>query len=136
MALENPDIRWEHRFNNFEKTYLLLENSLKIKSPNKTEKAGIIQFYEMSFELSWNLLKDYLEEEGYNLKSPRAAIKQAFSSGIIKDGHLWIEALEDRNLMSHTYDEEIANNVIESINTKYYPALRELFNFMKDESSK
>jgi nucleotidyltransferase substrate binding protein (TIGR01987 family) len=86
----------------------------------------------MSFELAWNTLKDYLEEEGFiEIKSPRAAIKKAFESGLITDGHTWLKALEDRNLTSHTYDENTANQVVDLIKKSYYPLLTSLYNELK-----
>ncbi len=80
----------------------------------------------MAFELAWKLLKDYLVAEGYTIKSPRDAIKQAFQSGIIIEGHQWMAALEDRNLTTHTYNETTALAVEQSIRHKYYPLLEQL----------
>lgn len=57
----DADIRWKQRFQNFEKAILLFENGLAIKNPSLTEKAGIIQFFKINFELAWKLLKDYQE---------------------------------------------------------------------------
>ena len=125
------DIRWKQRFQNFEKAYLLLEESMAIDTPSITERAGLIQFFQMTFELSWNLIKDYLQHEGYNIKTPRDAIKQAFQSELIQDGHVWIDALGDRNLTVHTYDEKTAVEVEEKIKGKYYPALKELYTLFK-----
>jgi nucleotidyltransferase substrate binding protein (TIGR01987 family) len=62
------------------------------------EKAGIIQFFEMTFELAWKVLKDYLESQGYMVKSPREAIKHAIQIGLIEEGHPWMDALSKRNL--------------------------------------
>ena len=106
------EIRWVQRFNNFSKAILLLQESLKIDSPDFIQKAGIIQFFEMSFELSWNMIKDYLELQGFvDVKTPREAIKKAFEIGLIEDGHIRMDLLSDRNLTSHTYDEIKANEV-------------------------
>lgn len=68
-------------------------------------------------------MKDYLETEGYQVKSPRETIKVAFQIGIIQDGHIWIEALSSRNLTSHTYDEALAEKLIQLIKEKYIPEL-------------
>lgn len=86
------------------------------------ERAGLIQFFEMAFELGWKLLKDYQEAEGYTISSPRDAIKQAFQSGLISAGHDWINALEDRNLTTHTYNEATAAAVEEKIRQASPPA--------------
>ncbi|QKY70068.1 nucleotidyltransferase substrate binding protein [Lentibacillus sp. CBA3610] len=97
--------RWRQRFENFERSYKLLEKYTNQTIDNELERAGIIQFFEMTCELSWKVLKDYLETEGFIVNSPRQTIKQAFQSGLIDDGHTWIKALEKRNLSVHTYDE-------------------------------
>ncbi len=124
----DEDIRWQQRFVNYKKAYTLLAEAIRIDSPSDTERAGLIQFFEMSFELAWKLLKDYLEGEGFIIKSPRGAIKQAFQSGLISDGHPWMNALQDRNLTAHTYDESTALEVEKQIREVYFPILTELFN--------
>ena len=130
---KNKDIRWKQRFQNYEKSFLLLKRTLEIENPSEAEKGGLIQFYEMTFELAWKLLKDYLFELGFNVNSPRGAIKQAFQSEIIDNGQEWIDALEDRNLMTHTYDEETAEKVVKSINETYYTLLNDLYTHFKNE---
>ncbi len=124
----DEDIRWQQRFINYKKAYTLLAEAIRIDSPSDTERAGLIQFFEMSFELAWKLLKDYLEGEGFIINSPREAIKQAFQSGLLSDGHPWLNALQDRNLTAHTYDESTALEVEKQIREVYFPILTELFN--------
>lgn len=131
MTTENKDICWKQRFQHYEKAYKLLERTLKIENLSEAERGGLIQFYEMTFELAWKLMKDYLENEGYNIRSPRDTIKQALQAEVIENGYVWIDALEDRNLTLHTYDEEIANEVAGKIKNQYFPILREFFNFIK-----
>jgi nucleotidyltransferase substrate binding protein (TIGR01987 family) len=120
---DNPGIRWKQRFVHFRKAFLLLEQTMTIEHPSDAERAGLIQFFEMSFALAWKVLKDYLEEEGFAVASPRDAIKQAFQVGLLEDGHVWIEALKDRNLTVHTYEEKIAIAVEQKIRDSYFPAL-------------
>lgn len=99
-----------------------------------TQKAGLIQFFEICFELSWNLIKDYLEEQGLqDLRFPRDTVKKAFETGLIEDGHSWLTALKNRNLTSHTYDEALADKVIAEIKSNYYPLLRQLYSRLKSE---
>ena len=121
------DIRWQQRFNNFEKAFLLLERALIITTPSEVERGGIIQFYEMAFELAWKLMKDYLELLGYTVNSPRDAIKQAFQAELLADGQVWMDALSDRNLTTHTYDESKAIEVVGKIRSHYFPALKQLY---------
>jgi len=127
------EIRYIQRFENFEKSFLLLKDALDIQLPSLVEKAGIIQFFETSFELSWKLMKDYLEYLGYDVKSPRDSIKTAFHIELIKDGTQWLDALMDRNLTVHTYDETIANEVYDKIKNTYSKMLEKLYVTFKDE---
>jgi nucleotidyltransferase substrate binding protein (TIGR01987 family) len=129
--METGDIRWKQRFRNFERALQHLNEALDISEPDIIQKAGLIQFFEMTFELSWNLMKDYLEEEGYSeLFSPRAVIKKAFEIGLISEGRTWLNLLEDRNLTSHTYDEQTASDVALLIRNQYHPLLSSLHRIM------
>ena len=126
------DIRYKQRFENFEKSFLLLEQALDIEEPSIIEKAGIVQFFEITFELSWKLMKDYLSYIGYEVKSPREAIKTSFSIEIIGDGEIWLNALADRNLTVHTYDETQADEIYMRIKSLYFKLLQELYLKFKD----
>lgn len=127
MDSENPDIRWKQRFTHYKKAFSLLEQTMAIDRPSDAERAGLIQFFEMTFELAWKVLKDYLEEEGFSTASPRDTVKQAFQAGLIGDGHVWMEALKDRNLTVHTYEEKLALAVEKRIRDSYFPTLAKLF---------
>jgi nucleotidyltransferase substrate binding protein (TIGR01987 family) len=127
------DLRWQQRFDNFEKAILRLKDAIKIVNPSIIEQAGIIQTFEFTFELGWKTLKDYLENEGFTVSSPRKAIKQGFQSEIILDGEVWLDALEKRNLMAQTYDEKCASTAIELINKKFYPSLESFYTKNKIE---
>jgi nucleotidyltransferase substrate binding protein (TIGR01987 family) len=132
--MENRDIRWKQRFQNFEKAISHLDAALQFKELDMLQKAGIIQFFEISYELAWNTLKDYLEEQGFvDVKSPRSALKKAFEVGLIEDGHSWMELLLDLNLTSHAYDEEKATEVECLIHLKYYPLLAHLYKTLKQQ---
>lgn len=121
------DTRWRQRFENFEKSYTLLEKYSHQEIKTELERAGMIQFFEMTFELAWKVIKDYLESQGYIVKSPRETIKQAFQIGLIEDGHIWIEALAKRNLTWHTYDEALAEKLVKEIIQSYFPAIKALY---------
>ena len=127
-------IRWKQRFINFEKSFKLLERTLSIPTPSEAEKGGIIQFYEVCFELSWKTVKDYLESEGFLVKSPKQVIKQAFQIEIIEDGELWLSALDDRNLTTHIYDEATIDNIIAKIREDYFRLLANLYSFFQEKN--
>lgn len=121
-------IRCRQRFSNYKKSLVHLELTVKKENLNDIEKAGLIQFFEVSFELAWKLMKDYLTAEGYSVKSPRESIKEAFNYELIDNGSLWLEALEKRNLAAHTYDEQILEELQELIINKYFPIMDQLKN--------
>lgn len=127
------DIRYKQRFENFQKSFLLLKSALDIETPSIVEKAGVIQFFETTFELSWKLMKDYLEYLGYDINSPREAIKRSFSIELIDKGDTWLEALVDRNLTVHTYDEATANEVYQAIKINYFSLLNHFYATMKEK---
>lgn len=130
------DIRWKQRFENFERAYInfkIVIDELNKNPDNLIHKMAIIQAYEMVFELGWKTLKDFLTEKRVKVDFPRNIIKEAFAYEIIEDGEIWIKMLDDRNLTSHTYDEQIATRVVNDIKDKYYPALKQVYNYFKKE---
>lgn len=132
--MSDKDIRWKQRFQNLDKSLHFLRQAIEIKNPDIIQKAGLIQFFEISFELSWNIMKEYMEEQGFHeLRSPRDTIKKAFEIGLITDGHTWLQALQNRNLTSHTYDEEAAEKAVHEIETTYYPLILKIHNKLKPE---
>ena len=79
-------------------------------------------------------MKDYLEYNGFqNLTSPRAVIKTAFQAEIILDGHSWLDCLENRNQMSHIYDEQTSIAVEDNIRKIYFMLLLDLVTFFEKQ---
>ncbi|MFT9495328.1 nucleotidyltransferase substrate binding protein [Anaerosolibacter sp.] len=120
------DVRWKQRFANFKKATMQLTEFIEKDMLNKFEIQGLIQCFEYTFELAWKTMKDYLEQEGFDVKSPRSTIQTAFQIQLITDGHIWIDALEKRNLMAHTYDEKKALEAEVLIRKSYYKVMVEL----------
>ena len=134
--MENPkEIRWKQRFQNLKNAFLLLEKAVKKDNLSELERGGLIQFFEITFELSWKTLKDYQESLGYNVKSPRESIKLGIQNEIIKEGHLWMDALDDRNLTAHMYDEELVKKITQKIVQDYFPVISQLFNYFDAEKN-
>ena len=131
--MNQKEIRWRQRFENFEKSFLLLKQSLEIEKPSAVERAGIIQFFEITFELSWKLLKDYLESQDVNPQFPRDVIKEAFHYEIIANGDIWMTMLGDRNLTVHTYNETKAAEIETKIRNVFFPAINQLYRSMKEK---
>ena len=118
--------RWKLRYSEFSKSLKSLEKAIMVKNPDEIYRAGLIQYFEMTFELAWKTLKDYLTDQGFIIRSPRQSIQQAFESEIINDGHSWIVALEKRNLVSHTYDDAVLKEIETLIRSKYILIFRQL----------
>ena len=120
----NLDTRWKQRFQNFEKGFLLLREALENGpgSLNKLEQEGVIQRFEYTFELAWKSIKDYLEENGVVIApvTPRQVVKDAFAAKLIEDGQIWIDMLDHRNLLSHTYDFSVFEKAVEDIAARYH----------------
>jgi len=124
------DIRWKQRFENFQRALkqLSLAMDLKAQRPlSDLEQQGLIQGFEFTHELAWNVLKDYLEMEGIQgLVGSRSTAREAFKRGLVMDGEVWMDMIEKRNLSSHTYNQTVALTIVESIAERYYPAFCEL----------
>jgi len=125
--MSNTDeIRWQQRLENFQKAMVQLETACDQEDYSDLERAGLVQMFEFSFELGWKTLKDLLFYEGYDEKTPRDVIRRAYAVGYIdeSDSELWLDALDKRNLLSHTYNEETAQEAVKLIKEKYAPMLR------------
>jgi len=92
----------------------------------------LVQTYEFTYELAINTIRDFLiNEDSVDYNGSKTIIKKALQYKIIDDGHVWMSAIQDRNLTSHTYDEKIAKLVVNNICNKYFSILEKLNNFFK-----
>ena len=78
----------------------------------------------MAFELCWKTLKDKLADEGIDVASPKETIKQAFAVGLIQDAEPWLDALLMRNIFTHAYTEEMAQQALKRVMEDYFPMVR------------
>lgn len=127
----NQDIRWEQRFQNFTRAITLLKEieALEIDKISFLEKEGIIQRFEFTLELAWKTLKDKMEFDGILLDkiSPKMVLKEAYQAKYINDIDTWLKMINDRNLVSHTYDFETFELIIPSIQKNYISVLNDLY---------
>lgn len=130
--MEHPDIRWKQRFQNFEKAFLFFREAVNKQDYTPIETSGLVQAFEFTFELGWKTIKDYLYEQGIDTRFPREALKEGFHTQIIVDGHIWIQMLEKRNELSHTYNEEVARHAVEIIKNSYYQAIEQVYLYLKE----
>jgi nucleotidyltransferase substrate binding protein (TIGR01987 family) len=124
--------RWVYRFDNFKSAFALLSEAIQMIRERKIsalEQEGVIQRFEYTWELTWKVLKDYLEYTGIILETvtPAAVIKAAIAANIIKNGDVWMAALDSRNKMSHTYDFKKFKKIVISIEKEYYPELERMY---------
>lgn len=132
--MNKKDVRWRQRFDNFEKAFKQLQDAVsRVDELDDLSKEGLVQRFEYTFELAWKTLKDYLESKGVKVSFPRDTIKQAFATGVIKEGDIWLEMLDSRNLTAHTYDEENFNKSVNLIVHKYFGLIKELYVKLKNE---
>jgi nucleotidyltransferase substrate binding protein (TIGR01987 family) len=135
-AVNEQDVRWVQRFENFARACMLLSeiNSYQLEDTPAIIREGFVQRFEITFDLAWKTMKDYLEYEGIKVQAtPRAVIKEAFAANFFADWQCFIEMLEARNLMSHRYDEESFIEVFIQIKNNFYPALEKLRVFFKNK---
>ena len=131
--------RAKERFSNFEKVFIQLQEALNTVNPTFLELAGIIKLFELVIELGLKTLKDILEEENLlkneSLISPRRVIKTSVQSHLLneEEGTLWLKGLENRNLLVHTYNYELAKQCKQDIQTVYFPMLKKLYTKLKEE---
>ena len=133
------DVRWEQRFENFEKAFSFFKRACKKKNYSPLEASGLVKAFEFTFELAWKTLKDYLEMTGIDAKFPRDVIKQSYNTQLIEDGHRWMLMLEKRNELSHTYDQKEADKAVAIIKSKYFSAVEQVYKKLKqriDEQKK
>ncbi|MDP2025567.1 HI0074 family nucleotidyltransferase substrate-binding subunit [Sulfuriferula sp.] len=103
-----------------------LQNALDVPAELDLIKAGCIQYFEFSFELGWKACKVVSAEQGLpDCLSPKACLRQAFTSGWIEDEVIWLEMLDARNRMSHTYDARKALEIYKSL-PQFHAALQKL----------
>jgi len=122
----SEDIRWQQRFNNFLKALQTLEEAVELSEQReltRLEAQGLIQGFEFTHELAWNVLKDYLTYQGImDLVGSRDATRAAFANQLIEDGDAWMDMIKARNRSSHTYNPDTAAEIAADILTRFYPA--------------
>jgi nucleotidyltransferase substrate binding protein (TIGR01987 family) len=126
------DIRWKqrlHNFNNALKTLTEASALAQQRPLSQLEMQGLIQGFEFTHELAWNVLKDYLESKGYSgLIGSRDATRTAFKNELIADGEVWMDMIKDRNQTTHTYNLKVAERIAQDILQRFYPAFVALAN--------
>lgn len=123
--MTQADIRWQQRFSNYKRALRQLQSAVELSQQRELsnlEKQGVIQAFEFTHELAWNVLKDYLQDQGnQNIRGSKDATREAFKVQLITDGEGWMAMIQSRNISSHTYDERTAEELVEAITGLYFP---------------
>lgn len=140
--MADEDLRWRQRFDNFERALQVLERGVDLarqRPLSELEQQGLIQGFEFTHELAWNLLKDDLQHQGITgLIGSRDATRLAFQNGLISDAEGWMAMIKARNQSLHTYNLEQAQAIARDVRDRYaalFGALRERFRDLGDQPS-
>ncbi len=135
MALH--DIRWEQRFNNYQKAFKQLQKFINKAELSELEMQGLVKAFEYTYELAWTTMKDFLEYRGQvDIYGSRDAIRKGYQLGLIDDGAVWMDMLQSRNKTSHTYNEKTAQEICQAVIEQYYPAFRQFVEKMANIKAK
>ena len=128
--MKSQEVRWVQRANSFQKALGRLRAAVKLAEQRELsdlEAQGLIQGFEYTHELAWKTLKNFLEAQGIlNLYGSRDTTRAAFRNGLIENGEVWMDMVDKRNLTSHTYDEEVAAQVVTTIRNAYFAEFEKL----------
>jgi len=132
----DEDIRWQQRFANYKKALFKLKEAVEkyeTEGMSEIEKEGMIQRFEYTYELAWNTIKDFYENQGeVSIQGSRDAFRIAFNRGLISSGEIWMKMIDSRKLTVHTYNEKTANTIVNDIVKTYF----ELFMDLKETLEK
>ena len=104
----------------------------KLTPDDEAVEMALIQAFEFTYELAWNTMKDYLEFEGFdNLAGSKQVIRTAFQAGLIEDAEGWLNAVQKRNIASHTYDENVLSEGVVFVSNDYFPLVSKLYSDLK-----
>jgi nucleotidyltransferase substrate binding protein (TIGR01987 family) len=120
----------KERFQSLKSGLALLRHALA-RGPealNPLEKEGAIRRFEYCLDLSWKAAQEYLEDSGLRIApiTPREVIRQAAAAGLLTDPQVWIDMLNHRTLLAHSYDGVVHAEVIAALAARYFPAMEQL----------
>jgi nucleotidyltransferase substrate binding protein (TIGR01987 family) len=138
-SLMETDIRWKQRLANFKKAFGSLDDAILLsrqRALSDLERQGLIQAFEFTHELAWNLMKDWLEYQGQaDITGSRDATREAFRMGMIAEGETWMEMSKSRNQSSQTYILTTALEIAKAIDERYRNSLRDFLESMETRAS-
>jgi len=140
VRIIKKDIRWIQRYSNFKKAFSNLNEEVELtkeRELTKLEKQGLIQSFEYTYELAWNTIRDFYRSKGeVDIQGSRDAFRLAFERGLIEKGQVFMNMIKSRQLSSHTYNEETADDIYQDIVNHYFCAFQELIERLRIEKNK
>lgn len=117
------DIRWMQRLDNWTRALAQLTKFMEREELNELEEQGLVQSFEYNHELAWKTQKDFLQAQGAtDLYGAKNVAQQAFATGLVDNGEVWMDMIKSRNLTVHTYNEETTKKIVNAIVDHYYEA--------------
>jgi nucleotidyltransferase substrate binding protein (TIGR01987 family) len=137
--MQPQDIRWQQRLGNYTTALSQLTSAVELAGQrplSDLEKQGLIQAFEFTHELAWNVMKDYFAFQGNPaITGSRDAVRESFGRGLITDGEGWMEMIRSRNQSSHTYNRQVAEEIVERILNHYHPLFQAFLLRMRELAS-
>ncbi len=139
QSIMDKDIRWIQRFEKYIKAFNILSADVQLalkRNLSAIEQRGLIQAFEYTYELAWNTIKDFYQSIGETeIQGSKDAFRIAFNRGLVSNKTL-IETVKSRQLTSHSYNEEVANEIFNDIVNKYHIAFKELADNLEQQKEK
>jgi nucleotidyltransferase substrate binding protein (TIGR01987 family) len=133
--MSGPDIRWRQRLSSYLRALSQLKEFIDQGALNKLERQGLIQAFEFTHELAWNVMKDYFDYQGDSgINGSRDATREAFQVNLISDGETWMNMIKSRNQSLHTYNQQTADEIADLILQKYFALFQEFATRMTELS--
>jgi len=118
---KQADVRWQQRFQNYQKALSQLRKFIEKGELNELEQQGLIKAFEYTYELAWKVMKDYYEDQGeIGIQGSRDAIRLAFQRGLIEAGDEWMMMIKSWVASVHTYNQDLAEQIGQDIQTVYF----------------
>lgn len=125
MPSSPEDVRWRQRLGNYARALESLSAAVELaqsRALSDLERQGLIQAFEFTHELAWNVMKDYLRYQGIvDVTGSRDASREAFRLGLVSEGESWMEMIASRNRTTHTYNLAVARDIADRIVRQYHP---------------
>jgi len=134
--MADQNLRWVQRLSNYAMALQQLSNAVELATQrplSDLEKQGLIQAFEFTHELAWNVMKDYFVFQGNPaITGSRDAVRESFNKTLIEDGEGWMEMIKSRNQSSHTYNQRVADEIVEKVINHYHALFTAFLHHMQD----